>query len=235
MTNPDLPGAGSDTEPGRQSATRPALPPVGRLLAVCAHPDDESFGLGALLSAFADAGTEVAVLCLTRGEASTVGTGRGDLAVLRATELRAAAEVLGVETATLLDHPDGRLAEVPLDELVRDVEAAAAAADAFLVFDEGGVTGHPDHRRATQAALAAAAGRAVLAWAVPAGVAEALNTELGTTFLGRTPDELHHELIVDRSRQLEAIACHASQATGNAVLWRRLELQGDREYLRVLG
>ena len=32
------------------------LPAVDSVLAVCAHPDDESFGLGAVLSAFAERG-----------------------------------------------------------------------------------------------------------------------------------------------------------------------------------
>lgn len=36
------------------------------------HPDDESFGLGALLAAFADAGAQVSVLCFTDGGASTL-------------------------------------------------------------------------------------------------------------------------------------------------------------------
>jgi hypothetical protein len=39
---------------------------------------------------------------------------------------------------------------------------------------------------------------------------------------------------VDRTRQLKAIACHRSQATDNPVLWRRLDLLGDRERLRYL-
>ncbi|WP_327727492.1 hypothetical protein OG250_10135 [Streptomyces sp. NBC_00487] len=39
---------------------------------------------------------------------------------------------------------------------------------------------------------------------------------------------------VPRERQYRAIACHASQSSDNPVLWRRLELLGDREYLRVL-
>jgi hypothetical protein len=39
---------------------------------------------------------------------------------------------------------------------------------------------------------------------------------------------------VDRGGQLHAIRCHASQSTDNRVLWRRLRLTGDREYLRWL-
>jgi N-acetylglucosamine malate deacetylase 2 len=53
---------------------RPDTPPaVSAALAVCAHPDDETFGLGAVLAALVDAGTAVVVLCFTRGEASTLG------------------------------------------------------------------------------------------------------------------------------------------------------------------
>ncbi len=43
------------------------------MLAVIAHPDDESFGLGAVIDALITAGAIVDVLCLTRGEASTLG------------------------------------------------------------------------------------------------------------------------------------------------------------------
>jgi LmbE family N-acetylglucosaminyl deacetylase len=38
-------------------------------------------------------------------------------------------------------------------------------------------------------------------------------------------------LSVDRHRHLAAIHCHASQSVDNPVLWRRLELQGDAEWL----
>ncbi|HEX2563405.1 MAG TPA: PIG-L family deacetylase, partial [Acidimicrobiales bacterium] len=46
---------------------------VGAALAVFAHPDDETFGLGAVLAVLVDAGTAVEGLCFTRGGASTVG------------------------------------------------------------------------------------------------------------------------------------------------------------------
>src|SRR5674476_1023032 len=67
------------------------LPAWTSVLAVVAHPDDESFGLGALLDAFARAGAGVEVLCLTHGEASTLHGAPGDLASLRGAELAAAA------------------------------------------------------------------------------------------------------------------------------------------------
>ena len=39
--------------------------PYRSVLAVCAHPDDESFGLGAVLSTFAELGVQTRALCFT--------------------------------------------------------------------------------------------------------------------------------------------------------------------------
>ena len=215
---------------------RTTLPAIRRLLAVCAHPDDESFGLGAVLAVFAAAGTEIALLCFTRGEASTLGMDAKDLAAVRTRELTAATRVLGIDDVTLLHYPDGGLANVPLDVLAAHVVRVAAGADALLVFDEGGITGHPDHMRATAAACAAAArtGLPVYAWAIPLTVAKELDAEFGTAFVGREVSMLDICLHVDRTQQLKAIACHRSQSDDNPVLWRRIVLMGGREYLRVL-
>ncbi|MDP2290426.1 MAG: PIG-L family deacetylase [Actinomycetota bacterium] len=83
--------------------------PVRRALVVVAHPDDESFGLGALLAALAAQGAEVDLLCFTRGEASTLGA-TGHLADIRATELAAAGQELGLHHLALLEFGDGALA-----------------------------------------------------------------------------------------------------------------------------
>jgi len=109
-------------------------------------------------------------------------------------------------------------------------------ADLLLVFDEGGITGHPDHCRATEAALAFARDTRlpVLAWAVSEPVAATLNKELDTGFVGRTAEHLDFEVHVDRGKQHGVVTRHASQATENPVLWRRLEFQGDLEVFRWL-
>jgi len=214
------------------------LPGATSVLAVCAHPDDESFGLGATLAAFAAAGSSTAVLCFTHGEMSSLGVEISELGRIRATELADAATELGVQHVELFDYPDGALAQQPLDRLVDRVCQVAdrVRADLLLVFDEGGITGHPDHTRATEAALAFArnARVPVLAWAVREPIAALLNKELGTGFVGRTDMHLDFEVHVDRERQHRAITRHASQATDNPVLWRRLELETDREVLRWL-
>ena len=206
------------------------------VLAVCAHPDDESFGLGAVIGELIARGARTSVLCFTHGEASSLGSSTFSLHEDRHRELAAAAAELGVQQVTLRDHPDGALGSVPLKELVSAVEEAAETvrADLLLVFDEGGVTGHADHCRATEAALATRSDLPVLAWNVPRGVGEALNAEFGATFLGRDDEEFDVVMPVDRATQRRAIACHVSQSTDNPVLWRRLELLGDTESLRWL-
>lgn len=217
---------------------RESLPQARSVLVVCAHPDDESFGLGAAISTFDDSGTSTAVLCFTHGEASTLGADLGDLGLVRSEELAAAAAELGVGDVELLHYGDGHLSDAPLDELTAHVHRmiSQSAAELLLVFDEGGITGHADHCRATEAAVLAARehGLAVLAWAMPDDVAAALRDEFGAPFVGRVAAQIDVTTRVDRSRQQRAIAQHVSQAPDNPVLRRRLTLQGDREAFRWL-
>ena len=46
--------------------TKSSLPNWKSLLVIITHPDDESFGLGAVLSSFIESGADVSVLCFTR-------------------------------------------------------------------------------------------------------------------------------------------------------------------------
>ena len=85
------------------------LPAVSSALAVVAHPDDESFGLGALLSALVDAGVNVTAICFTHGEASTLGADGAELHQARAAELADAARALGLGRVELLGHPEASL------------------------------------------------------------------------------------------------------------------------------
>lgn len=213
-----------------------SLPAASSVLAVCAHPDDESFGLGALLHHFVACGADASMLCFTHGEASSLGRSERALSESRSAELAGAAAALGIGRIKLLNRPDGSLAEESLEDLADDVAAMVdeVRADLLLVFDEGGVTGHPDHHRATEAALVGAPALPVLAWILPRDVVDVLNAEFGATFVGRDDHEIDVVVSVDRTRQRRAIACHTSQSSDNPVLWRRLELLGDEEALRWL-
>ena len=212
------------------------LPPWRSVLAVVAHPDDESFGLGAVISTLIAGGARADVLCFTKGEASTLHGVTGDLAAIRRGELTDAALELGITSVDLLDYPDGHLAEQNLAELAEHVIGAAREADCdgLLVFDSTGITGHADHIHATRAAVLAAPllGLDVLAWTLPDDVAIELCATLGGDFQGRPRDAIDFVIDVDREHQQKAVHCHPSQAVPSSALWQRLDLIGNREYLR---
>jgi len=214
------------------------LPAWPSVLAVIAHPDDESFGLGAVIDQLTVAGAAVHIMCYTHGGASTLNATHADLHRARETELRRAAAELRAAGVTLLDYADGGLAGIPAAELTGHVAEAAARADAdgLLVFDDTGVTGHLDHRAATRAAVQTGrrTGLPVLAWTLPAGIAARLSAGAGRDFTGQPPDRIDLCVRVSRDRQRRAALLHASQISPGAVLWQRLRLLRDREYLRWL-
>src|SRR5881296_3568986 len=98
-----------------------------RLMAVLAHPDDESLGVGGTLAKYASEGVETFLLTATRGDAGRYRDRRpGDaqhpgptaLASIREGELRAAASVLGVRDVALLDYRDQQLDRANPQEVV---------------------------------------------------------------------------------------------------------------------
>ena len=66
-----------------------------RMLAIFAHPDDESFGAGGTLAKYAHQDVQVVLLCLTRGEAGIPGVKPEEAGDIRMRELRQAAESTG--------------------------------------------------------------------------------------------------------------------------------------------
>ena len=208
------------------------------VLAVIAHPDDASFGLGAILDAFVFGGARVDVLCLTHGQAWTLQGAPGDLAALRGAELATAADVLGPTRAEMLDCPDGALGEVGRASLVAEVVAAADSCfpDGLLVFDTAAETGHLDHVTATSAGLLAAEtlDLPVLGWALSEEVATKLNKECGAGFTWHQGEEIDLRVTVDRARQRLASHALQGQALPGSARWRRLELLADTESLRWL-
>jgi LmbE family N-acetylglucosaminyl deacetylase len=132
---------------------------AGGVLAVFAHPDDESLLAGGVLAACAAAGLRVAIVSMTRGERGPTETAGGDrpLGEIRAGELRAAARALGASAAECLDYPDGELPDV-------DEEGASHALatvlererpKAVLSFSEEGMYWHPDHLAVSRFLIAA--------------------------------------------------------------------------------
>jgi len=148
-----------------------------RLLAVVAHPDDETFGMGGTLAYYARQGVDVYLICATRGEAGEVDAARlegyGSIAELREHELHCAADVLGIKKVHFLDYRDSgmpgssdnqypkALIQAPLDTVANAIvhQIRSIKPQVVLTFDPIGGYMHPDHiaiHKATVAAFSAA-------------------------------------------------------------------------------
>ena len=207
----------------------------GPIAAVVAHPDDETFGLGALLANLASEGREVRVLCFTHGEASTIGVG-DDLGDIRRRELYDAAGVLGVAQVTLLDVPDGSLEALADAELDTRIESwLTTDVAAVVVFEPQGVTGHPDHQAASRAAERVAQRRAliVVEWGIDPLVASQLAETHCLSFESIRDGPDVFDVRVDRTAQLAAIRYHASQLDDDPVVCKVLALHGDIDRVRI--
>ncbi|GAC1451672.1 MAG: PIG-L family deacetylase [Ktedonobacterales bacterium] len=142
----------------------PASP---RLLAVLAHPDDESLGFGGVLAKYAAEGIATSLITATRGERGWPGDprlnpGPAALGRMREGELRVAVRVLGLGHLCLLDYCDGELDQAPPAEAIGQIvaEMRRIRPAVVLTFDPQGAYGHPDHiaicQFTTAAVLAAA-------------------------------------------------------------------------------
>lgn len=132
------------------------------LACVFAHPDDETYAVGGTLASYAARGIHSDIFCATNGDAGKSSgvpvSSRAELGKRRLAELRAAANVLGVETIVATEHPDGALAEVNTELLVGQIVEFLRRSRPAVVLTfgpEGAPTGHRDHRAISRAATAA--------------------------------------------------------------------------------
>lgn len=138
-----------------------------KLMAVLAHPDDESLGNGGILAKYAAEGVHTYLVTATRGETGWFGPddeypGPEELGRIREGELRAAARVLGVQEVAFLDYRDGELDQADTNEAVRRIVAHLRRVRPHVVvtFDQNGLYGHPDHIAICQLTTAAVAATA---------------------------------------------------------------------------
>jgi LmbE family N-acetylglucosaminyl deacetylase len=117
------------------------------LLAVFAHPDDESFAAGGTLAKYAAEGVEVAIVLATRGEAGIRGLDAAEASRIREAELRQAAARLGASQVRFLEYRDGTLPEVNPGEAITRLVALLRELHPQVVvtFGPDGISGHPDH------------------------------------------------------------------------------------------
>ena len=207
----------------------PDWPPV--LLAVFAHPDDESFRCGGTLALLARRGIQVQIITATRGEGGSCGEPplcrMGELGRVREQELRCACAALGIAPPIFLDYSDGNLAAVnekmAMARIIKEIKRLRP--QVLLSWPSDGLSGHPDHvavsRWTTLAFQDAGIGKkgttAIYHLAMPRSVA----TKLDLTKLHSIPDE-EISITVDVTevweQKMAAIYCHRTQIGGSPIL-----------------
>lgn len=131
-------------------------------MAVLAHPDDESLGLGGTLAHYAGEGVQTILVTATPGDRGRFFDNESrpsdeEVGRVRMRELERAAEVLGVHHVEQLWYGDGRLDQAD------PAEAKSRIADAIrqhrphvvVTFGPDGAYGHPDHVAISQLTCAA--------------------------------------------------------------------------------
>jgi LmbE family N-acetylglucosaminyl deacetylase len=124
------------------------------LLAIFAHPDDESLVAGGALARYAAEGWRTALVCATRGEWGPISdeslADYDTLGETRESELREALKVLGVSWLRFLDLEDGGVAWLDGDEEESTLEKLARSIRELrpriiITFGPDGLYGHTDH------------------------------------------------------------------------------------------
>jgi LmbE family N-acetylglucosaminyl deacetylase len=123
-----------------------------KLLAVFAHPDDESMGMGGTLAKYAAEGVETHLVCASRGERGWFGPeeqnpGLERLGQLRTKELEACVKELGMTSLSFLNYIDGNIDQADhkgaIEKIVTHIRKIKP--QVIVTFPPDGNYGHPDH------------------------------------------------------------------------------------------
>ncbi len=147
-----------------------------KLLAVFAHPDYESMGMGGTLAKYAAEGVETYLVCASRGERGWFGPeeqnpGLNALGALRTKELENAVKALGMRSLYFLDYIDGEVDQAnhaeAIEKIVTHIRRIQPQVE--VTFPPDGNYEHPDHIAIGQFASAA------IVWAADASYQDSEN------------------------------------------------------------
>ena len=225
------------------------------ILAVFAHPDDESLACGVTLARLADAGARVVLICASRGEKGAISdpalVAGADLGTVRARELQDAAKVLGISDVLLYTHPDGDLRWAEAPDLHVEIVLAIQRyrPDGVITFAEDGLYWHLDHIGVHERTYTAV--RSFGPWAPPlyyVTIQQGLIQQIvdaarsnGATLRGRPfnvePDAFGDHakppsFVVDVRRwvprKLKALRCHRTQVGPDNAFYHLTDEQAER-------
>lgn len=208
----------------------------GKLMAVLAHPDDETFICGGTLARYAALGWEITLVCATRGEmGSRIGlpasATRETLPALREAELRAACRALGIADLRFLGLRDKTVDYYDPADLAEWIAAImwAVSPDVVLTFHEA-IGGHSDHcaiGRATRIAYEMVGGDASLYYVM--GGWMPVEEQMSRSGIGET--QLTRIAIEGETAaaKVEAYRAHRTQSQRMAWLWEDREAAIQRK------
>ena len=212
------------------------------LLAVFAHPDDETFRPGGTLALLARSGVKIHLLTLTHGEGGSCGEPPlctpDELPGVRKRELHCACVALGIQPPHLLEYPDGHLAQIDAERIIAEILTVVRQVhpQVLLTFGPDGLSGHPDHIIVGQWTTEIFNRVEEIAALYTIAVPQSLANRLGMHQLHAVPDE-SIALGVDVSEvwetKLAAMRCHATQWSSSPMAGtseERFRLFFGREY-----
>lgn len=122
------------------------------ILAVFAHPDDETTAAGGTIARHVRDGGVAHLVCATRGEMGTLGSNglvlqREELGAVRERELRGVLRSYGAQPPVMLGYRDAEVKDAPFEEIVGKVAEVMQRVrpDVVLTFGPLGISRHDDH------------------------------------------------------------------------------------------
>ncbi|GAB4343367.1 MAG: hypothetical protein Kow0037_31450 [Calditrichia bacterium] len=199
-----------------------------KILAIFAHPDDESYGPGGSLAKWSHTGHTVGLITFTRGEAGSLGISKTitpvQLAETRYRELVAAAKVLKLQLLEVGSFPDkgvSALTDLQVNHFLQP-HLQRFQHDVLLTFHANGISGHPDHiavhRQVTRLAALQKSPLPVLYYGLSPDQTEIIsNRKLHA--IPRAEIAYPHHIGEYIHHKIEAIQCHRSQLE----LWNQFQ------------
>ena len=125
------------------------------ILVIAAHPDDEVLGCGATIARHVAEGDRVAVLFMADGVGARAPEDRERDLTSRQMAAKCACAELGVTDVTILCHPDNRMDQVALLDIVQDIERVVERCQPNIIYTHHAGDVNIDHRRVHDAVASA--------------------------------------------------------------------------------
>jgi len=181
---------------------------MNKILVICAHPDDETLGLGGTICSHAEQGDKISVLIFTDGESAR---GKSDSKIkMRQKQAKKAAKELGIEKIEFLNYPDQELDVIALKDLSKKIENEITKNSPNIIYTHYWGDVNQDHKRLFEATLVAcrpipnSSIKQILCYETPS------STEWGNSFQNNQPNVfVNIEKFVDK--KIKAIQNYSNE------------------------